>query len=77
LDSERRDQTPDCVMTDFVVQIPWEITPPGELVLPTQIFINDNGTQSHPFEVVVVPEQIQILKTCKRAERNVRAGDPD
>jgi hypothetical protein len=51
-------------MTDLVVQIPWEITVPGEAPLPTEIIINDNGTQSHPFLVVVVPNQVQILKTC-------------
>lgn len=58
--------SPQCITTALTVQMPFEITPPLSPLpmVSGDLSVNDNGTESGHFPVVVLMDNIHILTSC-------------
>jgi uncharacterized protein (TIGR03437 family) len=56
---------PGCSMTALTVQVPFEMVLQAEPPLPTELIVNDNGTQSEAFLVAADEDHIHVLTTCE------------
>jgi len=61
--------SPDCMITALTVQIPFTVTVPNPLsdfasMVSTTVTINETGSNSRPFTVVPVADNIHILTSC-------------
>ena len=61
--------TPECYMAFLTVQIPFELlfNAPANPSVGTEVVISENGTDSQPFSVNVVPDHIHVVTTCDNA----------
>jgi uncharacterized protein (TIGR03437 family) len=66
---------PGCSMTALTVQVPFEMVLQAEPPLPTELIVNDNGTQSEPFLVAADEDHIHALTTCE-TQGSMADGSP-
>lgn len=59
--------SPACILTALTVQIPFEVTPTPDPFQPNgELSVNDNGTESAHFSILVQFDSIHILTVCDK-----------
>ncbi len=65
--SESNSSSADCFMTALTVEIPIELTaaiPTRPAPPPADLIVNDNGTDSKPFPLMAVVDNIHVITLC-------------